>query len=431
MPAPVGMQRRAWCLRLALLALLPGTFHSLMHVPLHGPLRLCVSECAPMRSRAALCLVEMGGGEAGARRPGSVARVKRGPLHRVRPFEQGAVPRTRRGPSPSHRAQLRVDASSRQVQAQAAVVRGLLARRPLEPADVGRMSSGEVGPQQLWSAGPAVVLAELLRATLLLAVVVKHATGLTLQVAALAVRSVLWVLEWAIRVGDAKEWWIPDLVDFADRTSKDPRTMRYYRLARIKLRAVLVLLYSGVAAALSPELVAKGEAWAQDLWQAAQAQGRLWGATAKSALESSSLPNDNEPRSVLADADSSSNQGGGTGGTHGGTSANVYADRLEATRASHVENLGRYQAELRGGDAARSQRAGAASASVSGDAGTMGSPAAGRHGAAPASEEGQSRADAAGARTRDVLKNATTSVLEKTAENLDRSRDCRPLLPDA
>jgi hypothetical protein len=25
------------------------------------------------------------------------------------------------------------------------------------------------------------------------------------------------VLEWAIRVGDAKEWWIPDLVDFATR----------------------------------------------------------------------------------------------------------------------------------------------------------------------------------------------------------------------
>ncbi len=66
-----------------------------------------------------------------------------------------------------------------QVASQVAVVKRLIAR---PPADVWLMSSGEVVAHQLWSAGPGVVLAELLRAMLLLAVVVKHAAALTLQV---------------------------------------------------------------------------------------------------------------------------------------------------------------------------------------------------------------------------------------------------------
>jgi hypothetical protein len=217
---------KSWRLRLALLTFFPGTLHSLMHVPLHGPRPL--RPCAPAvvaggqstgQSSGGLCRMSMGraseaagGGEAGAHahQPGLVVKVKRArcraratldPVgHTTRPWE-GQETRARRpgsigmahgtgqrvnGTGLGERTDAQLDAASAggdmpslQVARQVAVVTRLIAR---PPADVGLMSSGEVVPHQLWSAGPRVVLAELLRAILLLAVVVKHAAALTLQV---------------------------------------------------------------------------------------------------------------------------------------------------------------------------------------------------------------------------------------------------------
>jgi hypothetical protein len=157
-----------------------------------------------------------GGGEAGAHahQPGVVIKVKRtrrrtgatlDPMgHTTRPWE-GQVMRARgpgsigmahgtgqraKGTWLGKRADAQLDAAgaggdlpSLQVASQVAVVKRLITRLPTS-ADVWLMSSGEVGPHQLWSAGPGVVLAELLRAMLLLAVVVKHAAALTLKVGA-------------------------------------------------------------------------------------------------------------------------------------------------------------------------------------------------------------------------------------------------------
>jgi hypothetical protein len=96
------------------------------------------------------------------------------------------------------------------------------------------------------------------------------------------------------------------------RTCKGPRSVRYYRLtptrhlrlARRKLHAVIVLLYRSIVAAFSPELVAQGEAWAQDLWR-----------EVKRALPLSNLTDHGtdkphgEPRCMLPDDDGNSTSG--------------------------------------------------------------------------------------------------------------------------
>lgn len=234
-------------------------------------------------------------------------------------------------------------------------VENLLANRPIEHGDESRIANGELRPQQMWQAGPAVLLAELFHAILLLASVLKQAITMTILVMGLALRSTVWVFEWAMAVGDAKEWWVPDVIEFVADTraaAKHSRTLAYLRYARARLRMVLRLIYHATAAAVSPAVVLKGEKWVRDLRDVVAEEARSFVATAQVALTESSLPDSGEPQTILesagaapgAPSSSSSNNAAvstsSTANNVGGGGSRIsssYISKLEATRARSAQ----------------------------------------------------------------------------------------------
>jgi len=191
---------------------------------------------------------------------------------------------------------------SAQLAGQMSGVEDLLANRPFEHGDASRIANGELQLQQMWAVGPALLLTELFRAMVLLATVLQQAITLTILVMGLVVRSAAWIFEWAMAVGDAKEWWVPDAVEYvADKraTAKYSRTLAYLRYARSRSRMLLLLIYRATAAAVSPAVVLKGEKWVRDLRDVLAEQAIHFVATAQVALTESSLSDSGEPQTVL------------------------------------------------------------------------------------------------------------------------------------
>jgi len=191
---------------------------------------------------------------------------------------------------------------SAQLARQMSGVEDLLANRPFEHGDASRIANGELQLQQMWAVGPALLLTELFRAMVLLATVLQQAITLTILVMGLVVRSAAWVFEWAMAVGDAKEWWVPDAVEYvADKraTAKYSRTLAYLRYARSRSRMLLLLIYRATAAAVSPAVVLKGEKWVRDLRDVLAEQATHFVATAQVALTESSLSDSGEPQTVF------------------------------------------------------------------------------------------------------------------------------------
>ena len=231
-----------------------------------------------------------------------------------------------------------VHLSGQELDDQITNLRQILQRRPLLVGDEVRIASGELQPREMWSTGPKVVFQELLRATLLLAVVVKKTFILAAQVAVLALRTAGWLLEWVTRVGDAKEWWVPDAVDFTEHAlanSKHSRAMPYLRLLRAKLRTAVLVICRTVGSALSPEVLATGEKWVKELLLVVSEQTRAHFNTTQPASTKSGAANTQTLEDV-ADDRLRSVSGIATGDV--GSSVD-YSSRLDMARDRHNMRL--------------------------------------------------------------------------------------------
>ena len=139
-------------------------------------------------------------------------------------------------------------------------VERLLERLEIDEGVVTRLSNGELKSREMWEAGPALVLNGLCRLLLQLAAVIRQAAAVSLLVLGVAWRSAAWMLGWMISVGDAKEWWVPDIVDFLQgrmQSAQTGRSLAYLRLYRARAHALVSLLYAAVVGMLSPEFMAQ------------------------------------------------------------------------------------------------------------------------------------------------------------------------------
>ena len=217
----------------------------------------------------------------------------------------------------------------------------LLANSVLPEGDVYRMANGELQPRALWRSGPGVLMNEWWSAMVLLGVILQHAIRLTCLVLGITLRTVAHMLAWALAVGDAKEWWIPQMAEYASslqsRTQDAWRTHSLVRLARYKLATALVWLCDAVTAVVTPEVVARITSWAADLGHALSTQAQAWSSTLQEAIQASSLPDDGEPPAVVVN--SSLLAAPTKRGPQQSSSSAFYDEEFERVRASHTARL--------------------------------------------------------------------------------------------
>jgi hypothetical protein len=220
-----------------------------------------------------------------------------------------------------------------ELSAKIAEVRRKLEHGPVKFGDEARIASGEVQSRQLWSSGPEELLKEMLRAAVLLVVVVRKTAVLVAQVVLLAFRTARWVLDWAISVGDAKEWWIPEAVDYAENVmtkARSSRTIAYARLLRAKLRALLVVVYHTVASSVSPTVVTAGEKWARELLVVVSEQTR--GLLINTAPPSAQQPSESGARALQDKPQDSRSVASSSSGGGSVSSSSSYTTRLDKAR---------------------------------------------------------------------------------------------------